>query len=103
MDIAKLRDYCLNERHPRVRDKARVFATSFGITISEADVMQRALLNAAVSGDAVVGEADDYGQRYVLDFQITGPAGQAIVRSIWIIRHGEDFPRLTSCYVLRAI
>jgi len=24
----------------------------------------------------------------------------ATVRSLWIIRHGEDFPRFTSCYVL---
>ncbi len=100
VDIAKLRDYCLNERHPRGRHKARVFASSLGITISEADVLQCALLNAAVSGDAVVGEADDYGQRYVLDFVMIGPAGRAMVRSSWIIPRGEDFPRLTSCYVL---
>jgi len=29
------------------------------------------------------------------------PNGErAVVRSSWIIRNGEDFPRLTSCYVL---
>ncbi|WP_420827328.1 hypothetical protein [Halochromatium salexigens] len=25
--------------------------------------------------------------------------GAATVLSAWIVRHGEDFPRLTSCYV----
>jgi hypothetical protein len=31
---------------------------------------------------------------------MNGPAGQAKVRSGWIVRSGEDFARLTSCYVL---
>ena len=38
--------------------------------------------------------------RYVLDFSMSGPAGEAQIRSTWIVRTGEDFPRLTSCYVL---
>ncbi len=100
VDIAKLRDYCLSEQHPRGRHKARVFALALGLTAAEAQVLRRALLNAAVEGDAVPGERDDYGQRYVLDFEMTGPRGQATVRSSWIILHGEDYPRLTSCYVL---
>jgi hypothetical protein len=37
---------------------------------------------------------------YVLDFPISRPVRQAMVRSGWIVRKGEDFPRLTSCYVL---
>ncbi len=43
---------------------------------------------------------DGFGARYVLDFQLTGPKGSATVRSAWIVRIGEDFPRFTSCYVL---
>ena len=45
-------------------------------------------------------DQDAYGQRYSLDFILIGLTGQAMVRSSWIIRDGEDFPRLTSCYVL---
>ncbi|MFI0608516.1 MAG: DUF6883 domain-containing protein [Anaerolineae bacterium] len=41
-----------------------------------------------------------YGQRYVLVFEMVGLRGSAIVRSLWIVRTGEDIPRLTSCYVL---
>lgn len=100
VDIAKLRDYCLNEQHPRGRHKARVFATALGITATDADLLRRALLRAAVDGDAVAVERDDYGQRYMVDFGLTGPRGRATVRSVWIIMRGEDYPRLTSCYVL---
>jgi len=100
VDIAKLRDYCLHDQHPRGRHKARVFASVLGLTAADADVLQQELFKAARQGEAQESEGDDYGQRYVLDFEVTGPKGQAIVRSSWIIRHGEDFPRMTSCYVL---
>ncbi len=56
VEIAKLRDYCLNEQHPRGRHKARVFATALGLTADDADVLGRALLKAALYGDAVTGE-----------------------------------------------
>jgi hypothetical protein len=45
-------------------------------------------------------DQDEVGQRYVVDFNVKGPGGEGGVRSTWIIRVGEDFPRLTSCYVL---
>ncbi len=37
---------------------------------------------------------------YVLDFELSGPNGSAMVRSAWIVRKGEEFPRFTRCYVL---
>ncbi|MHB8654455.1 MAG: DUF6883 domain-containing protein [Terriglobia bacterium] len=40
------------------------------------------------------------GQRYMLDFQMSGPSGQARVGSSWIVLTGEDFPRMSSCYVI---
>jgi hypothetical protein len=100
VEIAKLRHYCLNATHPRGRHKARVFAAVLGFTAADADVLRQALLNAAIKGEAVTGARDDYGQRYVLDFELDGPKGEATVRSSWIILHKEGIPRLTSCYVL---
>jgi hypothetical protein len=99
VDIAKLRDYCLNEQHPRGRHKARVFASVLGFTAADADVLRQALLKAALEAEALQGERDDYGQRYVVELNVRGPQGRATVRSSWIVLHGEDFPRLTSCYV----
>jgi Domain of unknown function (DUF6883) len=100
VDISKLREYCLNSTHPRGRNKARVFATALGFTAADANVLRHALLDAALEGEAVEGERDDYGQRYVLDFEVSGPKGRATVRSSWIILHKEGIPRLTICYVL---
>jgi hypothetical protein len=93
-------DYCLNTDHPRGQHKARVFASALGITSANAEDLQQKLLEAAATADAVLGDADDYGQRFVVDFRMQGPGGDAVVRSSWIVLAGEDIPRLTSSYVL---
>jgi len=100
VDIAKLRDYCLSADHPRGRHKARVFAAALGLTAGDSATLQDALAQAAQKEEAVVTDQDQYGQRYVLDFTMVTAAGQARVRSCWIVRAGEDYPRLTSCFVL---
>ncbi|MBV9389618.1 MAG: hypothetical protein JOZ78_24615 [Chroococcidiopsidaceae cyanobacterium CP_BM_ER_R8_30] len=100
VNLAKLRDYCLNTTHKRGQNKARVFAAALGLTASDAETLRDALLIAASRYEATPTELTEFGQLYVLDFPMSGPAGQAIVRSSWIVRIGEDFPRLTSCYVL---
>jgi hypothetical protein len=100
VDIRKLRDYVLSPDHRRGRHKARVFAATLGLTVEHADRLRSALLAAAREGDAVAGDRDEFGQRFVLDFVMTGPNGTATVRSSWIVRRGEDFPRLASCFVL---
>ena len=100
VDIEKLRDYCLNTAHPRGRHMARVFLASLGLTADGAEQLPDSLLAAACSEAAVPAEWDDYGRRYVVDFAMSGPTGSALLRSSWIIRRGENFPRLTSCYVI---
>jgi hypothetical protein len=100
VEIEKLRDYCLNPEHRRGCHKARVFKASLGIMQEHAEELRKALLSAVINNDAMPEERDEYGMRYMIDFMATGPFGQAMVRSSWIIRRGEDFPRLTSCYVL---
>ena len=100
VDIEKLRNYCLNPEHRRGCHKARVFAASLGFTLDHAEDLRKALQAAALNHDALPLEQDEYGRRFVIDFMVTGPSGRAMVRSSWIIRRGEDFARLTSCYVL---
>ena len=100
VDVRKLRDYCLNADHPRGQHKARVFKSALGWTVDEAEDVRRRLLEAVLHTDASFLGADDYGQRYALDFAAQGVSGAVTVRSLWIIRHGEDFPRFASCYVL---
>jgi hypothetical protein len=100
VDVRKLRDYCLNVEHPRGQHKARVFKSALGWTADQAKDVRRRLLEAVLHEDAGFLGADDYGQRYALDFAVQGAGGVVTVRSLWIVRHGEDFPRFTSCYVL---
>jgi hypothetical protein len=100
VDVEKLRDYCLSQTHPRGRHKARVFADALGMTPVNAEELRRLILAAALVSDATLAEKDDYGQRYVVDFSINRTGLEARVRTSWIVRRGEDFARLTSCYVL---
>ena len=100
VDIEKLSGYCLNVGHLRGRHKARVFESVLGLTSVQADQLRDALLEAVHAAEAVAGTADAYGQRFVVDFMMKGPKGRAMVRSSWIVRTDEAFPRLTSCYVL---
>lgn len=100
VDMRKLAEYCLSRNHPRGRHKARVFEAALGVTVANAHLLREALLAAACRDGAVAADADEFGQRYIVDFPMQGPSGAATVRSTWIVRTEEDFPRLTSCFVL---
>jgi hypothetical protein len=99
VDIRKLRAYCLNSQHSRGRNKARVFA-SVGIREADAEEIRTALLAAAGNAEARLGTANVYGQRYIVDFDLVRQSRTVSIRSTWVVRTGEDLPRLTSCYVL---
>ncbi len=100
VDIAKLRDYCLSPFHPRGRHKARIFAGVFGLMQTDAELLRQQLIPAARVVDAIESESDEYGKRYIVDFELVWNDRRRPVRSAWIIRRGEEFPRLTTCYVL---
>ena len=101
VDIAKLRDYCLSENHPRGRHKARIFRSRLGLSADHADVLRQALLDAARNKLDLLRPigADEFGRRYALDFEISTTLGTAMLRSSWIVRTGQDVLRLVSCYV----
>lgn len=100
VDIRKLRDYCLNPSHGRGRHKARVFASALGLGVDDAEELRAALLDAARTNDAYLLDQDEQGQRYVIEFEMRRGEKRARIRSGWIVRHTEDFARLTTCYVI---
>lgn len=100
VEIEKLRDYCLSTSHPRGRHKARVFSATLGIKAEDAEELRSAIFSAALIEEATSTERDEYGQRYTLDFTMARHGRQADIHTAWIIRTGENYPRLTSCYVL---
>jgi len=103
VEIAKVRDYCLNVAHPEGRHKARVFRAVLGIGPAESHMLQDRLLAAASDQEAAASDVDQFGQRYVIDFPLEHAGRRALVRAAWIVLTNEDFPRLTSCYILRGL
>jgi hypothetical protein len=99
-DIRKLRDYCLNPTSPRGQTKARVFESVLGLRRGDAEELRKRLLRAATEQECELGEKDEFGQRYTVEFVMETTAGKAWIRSGWMVRAGEAFPRLTTCYVL---
>ena len=87
-------------RKPRIH-KTRVFESVLGISLANVDVLRDALREAARLSDTVVCKGDNgFGEMFVLRFPLRTDKGTAIVLSAWIIRHGEDFPRLATCYIV---
>ena len=100
VDIAKLRDYSLNPKHPEGKHKARVFNGALGLTMADADWLREELLRVARQADCQPGGLTDHGQRYIIDFTVNLRGKSARLRSAWIVKQGEIFPRLTTCYVV---
>ena len=97
----KVEDYALNPFHRHGRHKARVFESVLGITLANAQELRAALLSAAANSDEVETRGDNgFGKVFVLRFPLLNSRGMATVLSAWVARHGEDFPRLTTCYIV---
>lgn len=103
VDIEKLRDYCLNPNHPKGKHKARVFLEKLGWKASDAERLRDLILEAILMTEAMPQQPTIYGQRFVVDFQVRSDQQQVVslvvVRTAWIIRNVEDFPRLTTCFI----
>jgi hypothetical protein len=98
--LEKPHDYCLHPTHRVGSHKAHVFESVLGLTAARAEDLQQQLLAVARTDEAILSMQNAYGQRYIMDFEMTTTTGTAVVRSTWIILAHEDVPRLTSCYVL---
>ena len=100
VDLEKLRSYALDRTHRVGRHKARLFTTLLGLGLEDSGELRDILLDAARILDAELGEHEEHGQRYRIDFTVTWRGRQALLRSAWIVRPEEGFPRLVTCYPL---
>ena len=96
----KLRDYCLSQTHPRGRNKARVFRRALGVTVDDPQPLEALIRLSAVEGDAVAFRQDTYGTYYRVELEIDGLQQRERLRTLWIMRRGEDIPRLVSAYLV---
>ena len=100
IDLAKLREYSLSTTHPEGKHKARVFSAALGLESGDAEWLREQLLVAVLREDCQLGRLTELGQRYSVDLTLRHGTREARIRSAWIIRADEKFPRLVSCYVL---
>jgi len=100
IDIRKLRDYCLNPNHPIGKHKARVFASQLGIQRSEAQILKEKILQEMTDAEIVPAFEDQFGKRFSADLSININNRFALVRTIWIIKTGNDTPELVTCYII---
>lgn len=101
VDIRKLEDYCLNPRHPKGCHKALVFRDVLGLTRADAAWLREAILAAATVETAVPAGTGHWGDLWRLDFEITRQGRTVVVRTMWIVRTGENRPRFVSGWIKR--
>ncbi|OOX81424.1 DUF6883 domain-containing protein [Snodgrassella alvi] len=100
IDPNKVTSYALNTEHPVGGNKAKVFESALGYNQSNANDLISKIQSGAKTNTAILGKADNHGQRITIDMPITGPNGKtATVRTGWIYDPGSSTPRLTTLYV----
>jgi hypothetical protein len=100
LDIRKIEDYCLNPAHPRGQHKARVFREALGVARTDAAWLQRTLLEAVRHCEAIELAGDLLGSRWRVDVDVVRHGKRVVVRTVWIVRTGENVPRFVTCWVL---
>ncbi len=100
LDLQKLDAYCLDSAHPRGRHKARVFREALGIGRDAAAWLRRELLDALTQAEAVRLVQDEFGTRWRVDVPVARQNRRVVIRTLWIVRTGEQAPRFVTCWVL---
>ena len=81
------------------KNKALVFKSAFGFTQKDAQFLKRNILKEISNSDAILDRVDEFGKRYIVDIKMRSLEGTNYIRTSWIIKEDEDFPRLITCYV----
>jgi hypothetical protein len=93
----KIEGYLLSPVHSVGRHKA-VFFSGLGYQATEWEVLADDL-RAFVSSEAQQIDETEFGTKYEVRGEITGPGGHsAAIVTAWIVLRGEDFARFVSAY-----
>ena len=92
----KITHYLLAREHPKGRAKAAFFQ-SFGFRLEEPEVLANALLEHATEHLVTAVRSSQSGTKYEISGSLTAPDGRLpIVKSVWIVDTGTDFPRFVT-------
>jgi len=97
VDERKVREYLLSRSHPIGRFKAAVFARA-GFRAQNWREFVSAVRVLAVQGDAMPGEPNKYGVKYLVSGTIMGPTGKLEVITVWLIPTEGGPPRIVTVY-----
>ena len=73
--------------------QVRIVAAVLGLAQTDAEFLRLELLRAAREAGATAVDSDQYGERYIVDWELARNDRRSAARSAWIIRRGEEFPR----------
>jgi len=94
----KITNYLLNPAHPDNGGKAAFFL-ALGYNRDDWASLASALRRLAVATEVAKSMETAHGIKYVLDGRMETPGGKTpVVRTIWIVDHGLDTPRLVTAY-----
>jgi hypothetical protein len=99
IDEEKILSYLLDPLHRHGRHHAELFRRLLGIDRDSWWLLREALQTAARDGGATPGRPSGFGTKYEIRFQMTGPKGNHIILSIWMICSGESQPPLVTAYL----
>lgn len=94
----KLERYSLNLQHNVGKHKALIFQKRLGITLTNKKILENALMEVVKNEEAILYKEDAFGIHYDLKFYLKTDHGESWFLSSWIVRHGENLPRLTNVY-----
>ncbi len=101
IDKRKLTEYALNPDNPVGADKAVMFQQHLGFTKDNYAALLEQISATALETEAIVGRADEHGQRYQVDLEIIGveERQREVVRTGWIVEPNSEVARLVTLYV----
>lgn len=73
----KLERYCLNLEHSKGKHKALIFQKRLGITLSNKEILETALLNAIKNKEAILYKQDSFGIHYDIKFYLKTKWGES--------------------------
>jgi len=68
------------------------------MTVKNAEELKERIISAVSKSEGEIGIRDLYGTRFFCDIEISFDHRPAMLRTAWIIRSSEDFPRSTTSY-----
>lgn len=98
----KIVNYLLDPAHPDGGSKAAFFQQA-GFDHEAWGTLAEALHQHAIENEMASEAETQFGRKFIIEAELRSPgAGRPLVRSVWVILHGEKVPRFVTAYPLKS-